>query len=256
MSGIVLNIGAINTAGILNTQEGEGLVNVNCGQLGSAIYGSLCLTPVAGTTAALTLGAGNSYLFYLCAVGNNVSYVLGNLHRKISVSFRCLPDPANSSKAYAIVMTPAGVPPTYPGGILTRGPHLHHHWQESACPEATPATPVDLMLVDLDASVDPVVNIIFGGQKYPHDPCDLLEKFSTLEAGILNDPNDAAKGWKVVPLTAFDALRAAVNLPGLPGAKCAFILERLNEIMPTIPAFAKISEMIAKAKADADKPKK
>lgn len=114
VSGVTLNVAAINTAGILASQETPGVVNANCGQLGSAIYGSLCLTPVAGTTAETRIGAGNSYVFYLAAVGNNVSYLLGNMHRKIPVNFRCLPDPAHPGISWAIIATPTGVPTTFP----------------------------------------------------------------------------------------------------------------------------------------------
>lgn len=116
VSGVLLNIGAVQTAMVLNSQETPGSVNGNVGLLGSQIYGSLVLTPVAGTTAALKLGAGNSIVFYLCAVMNSFSYLLGNAHRKIPVTFRALPDPAHPGLAWAIVTTSTlgTVPSTYP----------------------------------------------------------------------------------------------------------------------------------------------
>lgn len=112
VTGIMLNIGVAESSGMLYSQIGQGKTNDNCGLLGSALYGALALTPVAGTPAATLLGAGNSYVFYLAAVGNSYQYLLGNKHRTIPVSFRCLPDQNNSNKAYAI-LSYAGIP--YPG---------------------------------------------------------------------------------------------------------------------------------------------
>lgn len=117
VSGIVLNIGVVESSGMLYSQIGQGKTNDNCGLLGSSLYGSLCLTPVPGTPAASAnkgIGAGNSYVFYLCAVGNSYSYLMGNRHRTIPVSFRCLPSQSQGNKAYAIIATPSGANPAYP----------------------------------------------------------------------------------------------------------------------------------------------
>lgn len=114
VSGILLNIGVVESSGVLYSQVPQGASNNNAGKLGSQLYGSLCLTPVAGTPAAALLGAGNSYVFRLCAIMNNVNYLLANKHRSISVSWRCLPDQSDSNLFWTIGATPAGVPSTYP----------------------------------------------------------------------------------------------------------------------------------------------
>jgi hypothetical protein len=116
VTGILINRSALTTAGVLVTQSPIGSSNAYAGQLGSKLYGSLCLTPVAGTTAALNIGAGNSILFFLAAIANNINQLLANRAQKIQATFRTLPSNQNNQQNYDIVPTPSGVPAAYQGG--------------------------------------------------------------------------------------------------------------------------------------------
>lgn len=117
LDGLTVEAGKVNASGVMFAVPGaEGHSNNNVGLRGSDLYGSLCLTPIAGTPAAATppqgIGAGNSYVIFLCAVIGDPSQLLASTLRKIPLNFMCLPDPANSNEFYQIVTTPAGVPST------------------------------------------------------------------------------------------------------------------------------------------------
>lgn len=83
-------------------QSAEGKSNNNVGLRGSDLYGSLKLTPIAGTPAAATIGAGNSYFFDLAAVANNIEMLLGSGLREIPITFKVLPNQANGNQLYRI----------------------------------------------------------------------------------------------------------------------------------------------------------
>lgn len=113
-SGVMLNINVVESSGMLYSSNAQGHSADTVGQLGSMIYGSLCLTPAAGSLAANLIGAGKSYVAFLCGLANNTSWIGENKHRKIPCSFKLLPDPNNGLQAYGVINTPAGVPAAYP----------------------------------------------------------------------------------------------------------------------------------------------
>ncbi len=115
LEGIAIEYAKLSSSNAMWSQIGvEGLNNQNVGHRGSDLYGSLCLTPVAGTPAATQIGAGNSYLFYLCAIINDPEVLLSAKLREVPVTFRCLPDP-NSEASSPVPPAPDG---TVPGASM------------------------------------------------------------------------------------------------------------------------------------------
>ena len=115
LEGITVQAKLVQASGVIwNSVGGEGYSLNNVGLRGSDIYGSICLTPIAGTPAANLIGAGNSYVIPLAGVVNDPEILLASKLREIPLSFDVLPDPNNANKFYLIEATPSGVPSTIP----------------------------------------------------------------------------------------------------------------------------------------------
>jgi hypothetical protein len=92
-------------------QEPEGRVYNNVGLTLTSLAGVLVLTPIAGTSAAADIGAGNSRMYYRAIIESNIPVLLASKLRQGPCTFRCFPEPlqglAYTDAVMDIVTTPS-----------------------------------------------------------------------------------------------------------------------------------------------------
>jgi hypothetical protein len=81
-------------AAALYGDHAEGFPIIQVGSLLSGLAKPLILTPIAGRSL-------KTYTFYLAVVHGSVRTLLASRLRQGPIRFVCLPDPANSNKAYS-----------------------------------------------------------------------------------------------------------------------------------------------------------